>query len=277
MEIIITVDEFETLSNFIYRKTGIKFEPKKIYYVSKRIEKRMDILNIKTVTEYIKYIRFSDSKGIEFQNLIEILTVNETYFFRDFPQLESFAEYCLEDVAQKKILKKDKKIRIWSAACSTGEEPYTIAIILKEMLDWSHSWQIEITASDIDTVVLEKAKKGFYTSRSLREVPNEYLKKYFKESVLGWSVTEEIKQMVVFQNMNLHNREEIRKNKGFDFIFCRNLLIYFDDISRKQLVDQFYLALNIGGYIFLGSSESLGRISSAFKLKRAGQFLVYYK
>lgn len=274
----ITLDEFERLSDFIYRKSGIRFEPKKIYFVVKRVEKRMDALAIKTFTEYLRYLRFSDRDGREFQSLIDLLTVNETYFFRDFPQLQTFAEHCLPDVVNKKLSCKDMTLRIWSAGCSTGEEPYTLSIILYEMLDDIKDWNVEILASDIDRRALERAKRGVYDRRSIKDVPSEYLNRYFLAHSNGsFVIGEEAKSVVKFEHLNLSDRMVLRKWRGFDFIFCRNVLIYFDDVSRKQVVDHFYIALNRGGYIFLGSSESIGRITTAFKMKRADNYIVYCK
>jgi len=274
----ITASEFEALSDFIYRKTGIKFEVKKLYFISKRIQKRMDALGVETVSDYIRMLRFSDPKNSEFQMLTDLLTINETYFFRDFSQLQAFGEDCLSEVASRKAARGDRRLNIWSAGCSTGEEPYTLAIILLEMLDNIAAWDISILAGDIDLTALEKAKKGIYWERSLRDMPPEYLQRHFhKNSDGSYSVSERIRKMVAFEHINLSEKEAIRKKKEFDFIFCRNVLIYFDDTSRKRLVDQFYVALNPGGYIFLGSSESVGRISTAFKIKRAGGFIVYSK
>lgn len=238
----------------------------------------MDALNVETVSEYIRILRFSDPNNSEFQKLTDLLTINETYFFRDFPQLQAFGEHCLPEVAAKKAAAGDRTLRIWSAGCSTGEEPYTLALILLEMLDDAEKWKIFISAGDIDLTALEKAGKGLYGTRSLRDVPPEYLHRYFHETEGEfYNISEKIKKMVEFEHINLSEKEEIRKKRGFDFIFCRNVLIYFDDMSRKRLVDQFYVALNPGGYIFLGSSESIGRISTAFIIKRMGGYIVYSK
>ncbi len=275
----LSMSEFNDLSNFVYRKTGIRFESKKIYFISKRVQKRMQILGVATVSEYIRLLRFADFQGREFQNLVDLLTVNETYFFRDFPQLQAFAENCLTEVTEARATRGDYRLRIWSAPCSTGEEPYTLGIILHAMIEDIRKWDIEILASDIDRNVLERCRAGVYGRRSLREVPAEYLKSYFTATSdqEEYRVKTEVKKLVRFEHLNLSDKESVRGRKGYDFIFCRNLLIYFDDVSRKQLVDHFYLALNPGGYLFLGSSESVGRISTAFRMKRSGGHLVYYK
>jgi chemotaxis protein methyltransferase CheR len=276
----LTMAEFELLSSFIYKKTGILFEYKKMYFIARRIQTRMTAMGIDNIPEYINLLNSEAGFGDEFHHLTELCTINETYFFRDFPQLQAFAECCLVDVCKRKNETGDQKLRIWSAACSSGEEPYTLAIIFLEMLDNYRYWDIEIIASDIDRQVLEKAQKGEYKSRSVKDVPPEYFKKYFTpktEDPSVYVISNEVKNFVTFENVNLSNRAEIRHHLDFDFIFCRNLLIYFDDVSRKNLVDQFYIALNPGGYIFLGSSESVSRMSTAFNLKKVNGFLVYQK
>lgn len=277
-ELKITLSEYEKITELIYKRTGIRFEANKMYFVVKRLEKRLEALRMNSISEYIRYLYFLDKSGEEFQRLVELLTINETYFFRDFPQLRTFAEYCLPDVAERKLKEGQRALAIWSVGCSTGEEPYTIAIILREMLDDIYQWDINILAVDIDRDAMEKARIGIYEERSVKDVPIEYIDKYFTILNDGrFKVSNEIKSMVTFTYLNLGDRLSLRRYRGFDFIFCRNVLIYFDDISRKQVVDHFYIALNRGGYIFLGSSESLSRITNAFKLKRMGGNLVYVK
>lgn len=272
----INSEDFSDLTEFIYKKSGIKFESKKLYFISKRVGKRISELEIDSVKEYLRYIKFKDD-GSEIQELMNLLTVNETYFFREFNTLESFAEHCLQEVAEKKLEKGDKTLKIWSAGCSTGEEPYTLAIIIREMLDDIDDWKVEIIASDIDEVVLEKAKTAIYDARSVKDVPEEYLEKYFDVSGGRYLPVRKIRNMVKFEHMNLMDRVNVRQKRDFDFVFCRNVLIYFDDISRKQVVDHFYISLNKGGYIFLGHSESVGRITTAFSMKRFGSNVVYFK
>jgi chemotaxis protein methyltransferase CheR len=272
----INSDDFKDLTTFIYKKSGIKFEAKKMYFIGKRVAKRLEELQLETVREYLRYLKFKDD-GDEMQELMNLLTVNETYFFREFHTLEAFAEHCLQEIAAEKAAKGDKTLRIWSAGCSTGEEPYTLAIIVKEMLDNFSEWDVEIVASDIDEIVLNKAMDARYDDRSLKDVPDEYYKKYF-DTIRGvHTPVRQIRDMVTFQHLNLSDRMAMRKKRNFDFVFCRNVLIYFDEISRKQVVDHFYISLNKGGYIFLGHSESVGRITTAFKMKRFGSNVVYYK
>lgn len=269
---ILSDELFHKFIKLIYKKTGIYYERNKKYYVEKRIGKCAESLEMDNLNEYYMMLKFSDDSS-EFDRLINELTVNETYFFRDFPQLRNFAEDVLPIVVREKGDRK--KIKIWSAACSTGEEPYTLSIILLEMLDHPEEWEIEILASDINTKVLKSAKIGIYESRAVRDVPPEYLEKYFTRRQDKYFVNLSVKKLVSFKRINLMDQNDMSNIRGYDFIFCRNCLIYFDDESRKSVLDSFYESLNPGGFIFLGHSESVGRFSSAYKVQRIGDTIVY--
>ncbi|MBP2661977.1 MAG: chemotaxis protein CheR, partial [Firmicutes bacterium] len=221
-------------------------------------------------------LKFSNNLR-EMQLLINRLTVNETYFFRDFPQLQGFAEEVLLQVVKAKVASGNRNIKVWSAGCSTGEEPYTLAIILLEMLPEPEKWTIEILATDINTKVLETARKGYYTSRSIKDVPLEYLERYFIERQDMYLLNKQIRNMVDFKVLNLVEQQEMEKQFEYDFIFCRNVLIYFDTISRLKVLDSFYQSLKSGGFIYLGHSESVSRITNSFKMKRIGSNMAYYK
>ncbi len=277
MRFELSIDEFERLADLIYKRAGIRFEQKKIYYLAKRVEKRLVALDMEDTEAYLRLLKFHDLRGYELQEFLNTLTVNETYFFRDFNQLLAFAEHSLEKLVERKKKAGDKSLRIWSAGCSSGEEPYTLAIILKEMIDNIQRWDVEILASDIDLNILEKAERGAYMRRSVKDVPDEYLNRYFTRKAGIFQISDEIRSMVEFRHINLSDRKQLRSCRNFDFIFCRNVLIYFDNISRKKVVDHYYLALNPGGYIFLGSSESPSRINPAFKIDKSGEHLVYFK
>lgn len=271
-------EEFEILANFIYHKSGIKLEGNKTYLLNNRIQKRLRELQIKSPGDYIRILKYSDKDGFELQELLNLVTVNETFFFRDFPQLESFVE-CLKNVVERKMQTNDNTMRIWCAGCSTGEEPYTLSIILNEILDNVAEWKLHILASDIDKSVLARAEIGIYEERSVKDVPEEYMSRYFKRDMHKKTskVNEGIRSIIQFEHLNLSDREKMRAKRNYDFIFCRNVLIYFDDTSRQRVVNNFYSTLNPKGYIFLGSSESMGRITSAFKLIRLNKHLVYCK
>jgi len=269
---ILSDELFDKFIKLIYKRTGIYYEYNKKYFVQKRIEKRSEVLEIESLNEYYIILKFSEDSS-EFDKLINDLTVNETYFFRDFPQLQNFADDILPIVAKEKENKK--KIKIWCAACSTGEEAYTLSIILNEMLENPEEWELQILASDINTEVLQSARIGLYDSRALRDVPPVYLDKYFTKRHDKYLINLSVRKPITFKRINLMDENQINSISGFDFVFCRNCLIYFDDQSRKNVLSSFYETLNPGGFVFLGHSESVGRISSAYKVQRIGDTIVY--
>jgi len=272
----LSIEDFISIRNLVYEHTGMHFGENKVYFFKKRLQKRMEIHGFSRVNEYIKYLKYFDRNGREFQELVNLLTVNETYFFREFSQLEVFAEVCLPEVLEKKKKSKDRSIKVFSAACSTGEEPYTLAIILREMLDDNECWDVKVKGVDIDENVLETARRGIYDKRAVKDVPPLYLEQYFSSSISGrFELKPEIRQMVSFEHVNLMDRKALRYEKNYDFIFCRNMLIYFDDASRKQVVERFYTMLNKGGLVFLGHAESMSRITTAFKVRRVNGYVVY--
>ncbi|MEC9282945.1 MAG: protein-glutamate O-methyltransferase CheR [Bdellovibrionota bacterium] len=268
--------DFEKLRDLIYRKTGMRFEAKKDYFLKSRIEQRMAELDLESYGDYMSELLF-DRKGKEFQEFLEKITVNETYFFRDFPQLQGFAENVLPSYLEEKRKNGDYNLRIWSAACSTGEEAYTLSIIFNEVIDDIEKWNIEIVATDIDRSVLAKASEGIYSVRSMKETPLPYRAKYFTQNGNEFHVKHRMFENIEFKQLNLTDRIEMLKMRNFDFVFCRNVLIYFDDDSRKKVVAQLYDSLNHSGFLFLGHSESIGRITAAFKLRKIEGFLCYQK
>jgi len=272
------LEYFIKLRNLIYERTGISYEENKIYYVKKRLHQRMTAAGFDRVEDYIRHLKIFDPQGREFQQLMNLLTVNETYFFREFSQLQIFAESCLQEVIKHKAEANNHTIKIFCAGCSTGEEPYTLGIILREMIEHYSSWEVLIKAIDIDENVISRARRGVYDQRSVKDVPPTYLQRYFDPASNGrYVVDQDIKDMVVFEHVNLMDRRALRYEEDYDFVFCRNVLIYFDDVSRKQVVDKFYSMLRTGGYIFLGHAESLSRISSAFKIRKLHNYIVYQR
>jgi len=278
MDTTFGIREFKELRDLIYEKIGIHILDEKIYFLKKRVEKRIEELGIDSPSEYIKYLRYMDHTGKEFQNLTNSITINETYFFRNFPVLQAFAEHCLPEVLQRNMEKKQKELRILSAGCSSGEEPYTLSIILHEMVDDLRNINAKIVGIDIDESALKKAKRGIYDERSIKDVPGKYLDKHFDILPSGYSVKEHVRRLVGFHKINLFDSTNLlRIGKQFDFVFCRNVLIYFSDESRRKVVENLYMMMKPGGYIFLGYSESMTRITRAFRIKRAGNTLVYQK
>ncbi len=271
----ISEEDFQKFREFFYRKTGIRFEDTKRYFVDKRLIDRMQATGFADFRSYFNFMRFQ-ANGEEMQQLINIMTVNETYFFREEHQLKCLALSILPEVVKKKPA--GSLIRIWSIPSSSGEEPYSIAIYLLEYCPLVQEWDIEIIGSDIDTGMLQKAKEGIYSPRSVQHIPPSLLKKYFRKlSEDRYQISEELRRCIEFTRVNLNDSTDTKQYRNFDVIFCRNLLIYFDDLSRRQAADVFYDALLPGGYILLGHSESMSRISPLFKVCKFPEAIVYKK
>jgi chemotaxis protein methyltransferase CheR len=273
----IAVEQLQKLGQQIYQKLGLYFDEKKIYFLKARVAKRMVALGIDNARDYVFMVTYADPDGLEMQALANLVTTNETYMFREYDQLQAFANFCLPEVLSAKQARGDRKLRIWCAGCSSGEEAYTLAMILQEVFPQAQSWDCKIVASDIDQNMLRKVAAARYGQRSVNDVPQEYKQKYLSGDGEDYVVRRRTAALVEIAHLNLHDRMAMRAMRGFDFVFCRNVLIYFDDLSRKAVVDHFYSALNPGGYIFLGHSESIGRITPAFKLRRFENHLVYVK
>jgi chemotaxis protein methyltransferase CheR len=270
----ITPDDFDRFQEFFYRKTGIRFEDSKRYFVDKRLVERMGVTASENFREYFSMLRF-EASGTELQALINLLTVNETYFFREDYQFACLVNSILPEI----IARKDTgaPIRIWTVPSSSGEEAYTIAMCLLERWAGIQQWDVEIVSSDIDTNILVQAKAGLYSPRSVQYVPENYLRKYFKKTAQGYQVIDELRAAVEFTRVNIQDATDVRAYRDFDVIFCRNLLIYFDDLSRKQAAETFYDALRPGGFILLGHSESMSRMSSLFKIRKMTDAIVYQR
>ena len=271
----LTTADFERFRDFFYRKTGIRFDDSKRYFVDKRLLERIDKTGKETFRNYFTYMRFQAS-GEEVQELINLMTVNETYFFREEYQFECMVEDVLDEIKSNK--RDDSLIKIWSIPSSTGEEPYSIALYLLEHWPDIENMDVEIVSSDIDSKVLQKCKRGIYSKRSVQHLPKNILSKYFTKIDNGsYKICQDLRESIHFTKVNLSESIQTRGYRNYDLIFCRNLLIYFDDESRRQAAEVFYDALNPGGFIFLGHSESMSRISSLFKVKKYPKALAYQK
>ncbi len=270
----ISEEDFHKFREYFYRKTGIQFEVSKRYFVDKRLLERMEATNNAAFRSYFTMLRFQAS-GEELQVLTNLMTVNETYFFREEYQFKCLVNSILPQLVAHK--RDQTTLRIWVIPSSSGEEPYSIAIYLLEHWADINHFDVEIIASDIDTTILAQAKRGLYTERSVGQLPLPYLQKYFRKARDGYQICDDLRGAVEFTRVNLSEPADTRPYRNFDVVFCRNLLIYFDDLSRKTAAETFYDALKPGGFICLGHSESMSRISSLYKVVKFPEAIVYQK
>jgi chemotaxis protein methyltransferase CheR len=267
-------DVFRLMRDQIYRRTGMWFNDSSKYLLQKRLSPRARELNFDSFQKYFYFLQYDPRAEAEFDQIYDLVTTNETYFFREPAQLTAFTEEIVPDLLSRKSV---KKIRIWSAGCSSGEEPYSIAMLLQEAGWYDHA-AFEIFASDINQQVLAKARKGQYRESAFRATSPVVRERYFTRSDDNtWRVRDEIRNRISFGRLNLYDEARVSLLGHLDVVFCRNVIIYFDDSSKKVVVSNFYNRLIDGGYLLLGHSESLISLSTQFKLKHLKNDMVYQK
>ncbi len=276
---VMTEEMFRKMRDFVYAQSGIYFVDAKKYLLEGRIAKRIEALKMASFEEYYTFISSPINRKQEMPALFEAITINETYFFRNEPQFQALETIILPELLKKKLESPVKKLRLWSAASSSGEEAYTLAMIITEQFKPRYpSVQFEIVGTDISPAVIAKAQQGVYQEYAVRNLPQNYLKKYFSRDARGgYVLAPEIRSMVTFSRLNLYDTAAMRAMHLFDVIFCCNVLIYFDAQSKQQVVTHLYNGLNSGGYLFIGYSESLHSISKAFRIVHFPKTIAYKK
>lgn len=270
---LVSADELQRLCDFLYRRTGILYGESKRYYIERRIADRMTVVGSKSFAIYMGLLNTSAQEA---EQLINSITVNETYFYREEAQLRCMGRSLLPEIVSRR--KPGDHVRIWSVPCSTGEEPYSIAIWLLENWAMVDAYNIEIVGSDIDTRVLQEAALGRYGERSFMRLPLELRERYFRPAPPGqWQIIEDLRESVKFVQANLVEAASIASQGRFDIVFCRNVLIYFDDASRLMASQNLFEAIAPGGFICLGHSESMARITDRFDLCRFEDAIVYQR
>ncbi|MGP1346423.1 MAG: CheR family methyltransferase [Phycisphaerales bacterium] len=272
----LTDAEFKSLRDIIYKRSGIAFQESKRYVLESRLARRLDELEMDNFDQYIAYLTMGPYQMEEFQEMFNRITINETSFFRNEPQLNVFETQVLPELLEKR--KGSRRLRIWSAACSSGEEPYTIAMQLHRTLGIRLAdWNIEILGTDISEKVLGIAQGGRYTSFSFRSVNPLIQQKYFRPEGADWVIRDDIRQMVSFELHNLKDALAAKRRGVWDVIFCRNVLIYFDDGMKRQCAQTFHDCLADDGYLFIGHSETLRNLCVPLAQIPSPQAFAYQK
>ncbi len=270
-------DEFERLAEFIYARTGIEFKKSKKYLLENRLSPRLAELGCSSYHDYLLLLKY-DTSGKEFQYFTSAITINETSFLRNMPQLQVFQNDVLPRLVEQAKDRAIRKIRLWSAGCSSGEEPYSLAMLISEKFPRLFNQKgFEIIATDIDEAILARARAGLYNEFSLRNLSPIQKENYFTREGRFYRIAPRIKSVVRFTCLNLNDSTRMRLMRDVDTIFFRNVMIYFGTEARKQIIANMYDSLNPGGFLFLGHSESLHGLSKAFKLVNFGKIIVYQK
>lgn len=260
-------DLFNQFRKFIYEKTGIYFQDNKKYLLESRLMRRLLHLKMSSFFEYLEFIRNTPQGKYELRYLYDSITINETFFFRNQAQLDALVLKVIPELIVQKRNNNQNKIRIWSAAVSSGEEAYSIAIMINDFVSYKYpDFEFELIGTDLNNAALESAVKGIYSEYSIRNVPLQFLKRYFRKIENNYEISPVIKGMVDFKHLNLYEDIAILGMGNIDVIFCANVLIYFDQNSKIKVINNLYRSLNKNGYLFIGYSESLHGISKAFKI-----------
>ncbi|WP_241233701.1 CheR family methyltransferase [Altericroceibacterium xinjiangense] len=264
-------DDVARVGRLLYRWTGMIFGPNKRYFIERRIGQRMAHSGIGDARSYLA---FAAAQTTEREALINAFTINETYFYREDHQLTALSRDILPEIVRAK--RPGELVRIWSMPCSTGEEAYSIAIWLLENWHLVDAYNIEIVGSDIDTNALDQARAGRFGPRALARLPAPVVESYFEgERHHRRRIIDDLRESVRFVPANIVDRATLAGLGRFDVILCRNLLIYFDDESRRAAADNLFESLNPGGFLCLGHSESMSRISDRFVMARLADAIVY--
>jgi chemotaxis protein methyltransferase CheR len=267
-------DEFRLLRDLFAARTGLQFGLDARFSLERRLRERLTVLKLSSFGEYHHYLRFGARREEEWDEAIDLLTTNETYFYREERQLRSFQQELLPML--QSLARPRRRLSIWSVGCSTGEEPYTIAILVQSSRLFS-DWDVRIYGSDISRKCVVAARRGVYGDGSFRVTAPDVRRAFFTQRGSEWQVNEPIRSLCHFGQMNLLDDERSRLLGAADAIFCRNVLIYFDTRARKKAIETLYERLNPGGVLLLGHSESLLNVSTAFELLHLREDLVYRK
>lgn len=273
---VMSAAQFAKLAKIIYERAGIHFPEAKKYVLESRLSRRLQELEMDTYDHYISYLTMGPYQTEEFQEMFNKITINETSFFRNEPQLDVFEKHVLPEMLE--LRKSSKRLRIWSAACSSGEEPYTLAMMVQRtmgvrLLDW----RVEILGTDISEMVLEIAAAGKYTDYALRSTPAMVKQRYFKQEGAFWALDPTIRSMVSFETHNLKDRLAAKRHGQWDVIFCRNVLIYFDNAMKESVANMFADQLKDDGTLFIGHSETLRGLNTPFQQVNNPQGFCYQK
>ena len=270
-------EEFRLLRDLIHERFGLFYDEGHRSSLRSRLEGRLASLGLMSFEDYYHYLRFGPQRTEELQRMISHLTNNETYFYRETPQLQVFAEHILRQIKERKAGGSSRTLRILSAGCSSGEEAHTIAMIVYDSGLFFWNWEVEIIGMDVDHAALEKAHRGLYFHNSFRAVPAAAVDRHFTKQGAGAAVKEQVRRMVRLRHGNIVDPASYEGLQGLDAVFCRNVLIYFSDSMILKAVRLFHDALVPGGFLFLGHAESLSRITDLLTPIRFQGAMVYQR
>jgi chemotaxis protein methyltransferase CheR len=275
---LVTDPAYIKLRDLIYKISGIYHPENKLYLLAERCGRRMQALKVVSPSEYLEHLTVRSNREAELRMLLNEITIGETSMFRSVPQLDALRRVILPQIVESKAKLGYRKLRIWSAGCSTGEEPYTLAmLLLEESKTTLKDWTFEIAATDLNERSVETSKAGVYGDYGLRNTTDYYKGRYMRPEGKSFRVLDEVKGLISFSRLNLQDDSKMLFMKGMDLIFCCNVLIYFDGASKSRVIHHFYSNLLSGGYLMLGTSESLFQVNDEFRLVHFPGTTAYWK
>jgi len=276
-DVDLTEEEFRLLRDFIHERFGLFFDDAQRSSLRARLEGRLAGLDLLSFEDYYHYLRFGPQRAEELERMISHLTNNETYFFREAPQLQVFADPILKALKERKAASGDRSLRVLSAGCSTGEEVHTLAMVIHDSGQFFWNWEVQVFGLDVDAAAVEKARRAVYFHNSFRSLSPAIMDRHFVREGPGAQVKEGIRRLARLRQGNLLDPASYEGLFPLDTVFCRNVLIYFSDAAILKVVRLFHEALAPGGYLFLGHAESLSRITDLFTPIRFQGAIVYQK
>jgi len=274
---VMSAEDFRLIKELVVELFGLVLDEGREGFLALKLVPKLEELRLSSFAEYYAYLKYAPHRQEEQQRFISLITNNETYFFREETQLDVLSREILPALKEKKCKDGQRSLRIISAGCSSGEEVYTLAMILLESGHFLWDWDIMITGIDIDAQIIAKADKGVYTGRAFQTTPPHIIDRYFNKCTEGMQVRESLRRITGFTRGNLLDLENLLEAGSADIIFCRNVLIYFNEDSARQLVASFAQLLRPEGLLFLGHSESLARISTQYLPERFPGAIIYRK
>lgn len=275
----LTDAQFARLRDLISVRTGLLYPDNKRYLLESRLRARLEAKGLKCFDAYLAHVDSDPNREEELTDLFSHITNNETSFYRNAAQFAGFQERVLPEIIENRRAVGQRRIKIWSAGCSSGEEAFTIAMMVCEVMgEEMRDWRVEIVASDLSASMIERAKEGLYGEYSMRSLPEGFRAKYFTQNESGaYHVGDKLRRLVRFSVANLNLDAELTSMTGCDAVFCRNVLIYFEPAARAKVVERLWRALAPGGWLFVGHSESLQSLAESFELVRLRGAVAYRK
>ncbi len=276
-DVELSEEEFRLLRDFIHERYGLFFDEGQRASLRARLVGRLSSLDLLSFEDYYHYLRFGPQRNEELQRMVSHLTNNETYFFREQAQLQVFSSHVLKSLKERRTREGERRLRVLSAGCSTGEEVHTLAMLVYDSGQFFWNWDVQVFGLDVDPAALEKARKGIYFHNSFRALNPALLERHFVKQGPGAQVKEGIRRLVKLRQGNILEAVSYEGLAPLDVIFCRNVLIYFSDASIQRVVRLFYESLRPAGYLLLGHAESLSRITDIFTPIRFPGAMLYQK